>query len=251
MFEFLSVAFMIIYVVTGKKPIGFSGWFLFGVSWLLKTQYYLQISDFYNTTLMILAFALFSFMGLTILRSENDRVFISATSVALVSSLIYFTFAITPLKSSLIVHTTDMSIELAEFLGFNFERHSEDIISHNGKYVQIILACTGIESMALFTGITLSTHAEIRRKLMAFLISVPVIYILNLLRNVFIVSAYGGEWFGSADFSFYIAHHIISKILATLALIAISVGVFRLLPEFADLIFSIKDEVVRAWRRQH
>ncbi len=250
MLEFTSIALMLIYVVTRKRFIGFSGWLFFGISWLSKTPHYLQISDFYNTALMILAFALFSFMGLTILRSENERIFIPITSVALVSSLIYFTFAITPLKSNLIIHTTDMSIRLAEFLGFNFERHSEDIIRYNEKYVQIILACTGIESMALFTGITISTHAEIRRKLMAFLISVPVIYILNLLRNVFIISAYGGEWFGSADYSFYIAHHLISKILATLALIAISVGVFRLLPEFADMIFSIKDEVVKAWKKQ-
>ena len=143
-----------------------------------------------------------------------------------------------------------MAVLFANYIGFDFVRHSEDIIRYGDVYVQIILACTGIESMALFAGIAISTSAQIRRRIMAFIISVPVIYVLNLLRNVFIIAAFGDEWFGSSDYSFYIAHHIISKILATLALILISLGVFRLLPEFADLIFSLKDEVMRVWRKQ-
>ncbi len=250
MLEFASITFMLIYVATRRRILGFAGWFLFGLSWLLKIPYYLQISDFYNTAIMVSAFAIFTFIGITVLRSENSRVFISTTSIALVSSLIYFIFALTPLKSNLIAHTADVAVLFANYIGFDFVRHSEDIIRYGDVYVQIILACTGIESMALFAGIAISTSAQIRRRIMAFIISVPVIYVLNLLRNVFIIAAFGDEWFGSSDYSFYIAHHIISKILATLALILISLGVFRLLPEFADLIFSLKDEVMRVWRKQ-
>ncbi len=250
MLEFTSIALMLIYVVTRRRILGFAGWSLFGISWLLKIDYYLEIGDYYNTAIMVSAFSLFTFLGITILRTRNSSVFISATSVVLVSSLIYFTFALTPLKSNLISHTTDVTLLFAKSVGFDFTRHSEDIIRYRDDYVQIILACTGIESMALFAGISISTSAQIRRRVMAFMISVPVIYILNIMRNVFIIAAFGDGWFGPADYSFYIAHHVISKVLATLALIFISLGVFRLLPEFADMIFSLKDEVMRTWRGQ-
>ncbi len=250
MFEFISITLMIAYVISKRKIIGFLGWFFFGLSWLTKVPHYMEINDYYNVTIMISAFSLFSFIGLTILRSNNEREFVSVTSITIVSSMIYFVFALTQLKYNLITHTTDMTMRTADFFGFNFTRYSDKIIEYNGRYVEIILACTGIESISLFSGISLSTSAEIRRRLTAFLISVPVIYILNLLRNVFIVAAYGGEWFGDPDFSFYVAHHVISKVLATIALILISLGVFRTLPEFADLIFNLKDEVVKVWTRE-
>ena len=250
MLEFLSVALMLVYVFTGKRVIGFAGWFLFGISWLVKVQYYMGISDYYNVTIMVGAFSIFTFIGLTILKSKNDGIFKSATSVAAVSSLVYFVFALTPLGFALISHTSDMTVRFAHFIGFDFYRQSYELIEYNGRYVEIILACTGIESMALFTGIAVSTSADLKRRAKAFLVSVPVIYILNLLRNIFIVAAFGDGWFGAPDYSFYIAHHVISKILATLALILISLGVFRFLPEFADLIFSLKEEVVKTWSGQ-
>jgi len=131
-------------------------------------------------------------------------------------------------------------------LGYPFQAINHNIIELNDKMVEIILACTGIESMALFAGATLGVNAELGRKVKAFLISVPVIYVLNLFRNVFVVSAYGYSWFG--ENSFYIAHHVISKILATIALILISLAVFRILPELADLINDLKDEMVEVWR---
>lgn len=248
MLEFLSIALMLAYVLARKRILGFSAWLLFGVSWLFKIPHYLGISDYYNTAIMILAFLLFAFIGLTILKTKNQEVFISATSVAFVSSFIYFSFALTELKQLIISHTADVTVSAARLLGFQFNRYDWNILEYHGKYVEIILACTGIESMALFAGITLSTRADAKRRIYAFLSSVPVIYVLNILRNIFITAAFGDQWFGPE--SFYIAHHIISKILATITLILISLYVFRSLPEFADLIFSLKDEMVKTWREQ-
>ncbi|MBE8539129.1 archaeosortase A [Geoglobus acetivorans] len=248
MFEFLSLAFMAIFIFTRNRLSGFLGWHFFGLSWLFKVPHYLEISDYFNTGVMVLAFLTFTFLGLTIFRTDRLEVFISATSVALISSFVYFSFSLTPLKAILIEHTRDTTVWLARNLGFEFTPFGYNLIEYMGKYVEIILACTGIESMALFAGIAISTSAELKRRFYAFMASVPVIYVLNLLRNVFIVAAFGGEWFGPE--SFYIAHHVISKVLATIALIVISLTVFRFLPEFADMIFNLKDEVVRAWSRQ-
>ncbi|WP_456368836.1 archaeosortase A [Geoglobus sp.] len=248
MLEFLSIALMLAYIALRNRYLGFLAWLLFGVSWLLKIPHYLEISDYYNTAIMVLAFTLFAFIGATILKTKNQEVFISATSVAFVSSLIYFSFALTDLKQLLISHTADVTVGAAKLLGFQFNRYDWNILEYHGKYVEIILACTGIESMALFAGITLSTRADVTRRAYAFLSSVPVIYVLNILRNIFITAAFGDQWFGPE--SFYIAHHVISKILATVALILISLSVFRFLPEFADLIFNLKDEMVKTWRER-
>ncbi len=248
MLEFLSMLAMLIHALTKRRVIGFLAWLFFGLVWLMKTNHYLNVSDYYNTAIMILAFLLFTFIGLTILKANNKDVFAELSLLAFTSSLIYFTFALTWLKDLLIVHTATMTVVTAKLLGFSITKFSEKILQCNGRYVEIILACTGIESMALFTGIVISTKADFRRRIYAFLVSVPVIYILNLLRNVFITSAFGNQWFG--ENSFYIAHHVISKILATIALILISLAVFKLLPEFADFIYNVKDEVVETWREQ-
>ncbi len=246
MLAFIAISLMIIYLLTRLKVIGYLSWQVFAAVWLVEIPYYLSINDYYNTAIMLLAFVIFTFIALTILKANDQRVFIDATSLAAISSLIYFTFALTDLKYLLIQHTTCVTTNFAKFLGFDFSC-DKNVIWFNGSRVKIILACTGIESMALFAGIAVSTRAELKRRAIAFLISVPVIYVLNLLRNIFIVAAFGEKWFG--DESFYIAHHVISKILATIALILISLGVFKVLPEVADLIVDLKDELVRTWKR--
>jgi archaeosortase A (PGF-CTERM-specific) len=168
------------------------------------------------------------------------------TAFSALAALVYFPFAFNDYLNKIIIEiVAEQTVLLANFFGFSMSRIG-DVVALNHHRVQIILACTGIESMALFTGATLGIKADGRRKLEAFILSVPVIYILNLLRNVFVIASYAYMWFG--ENSFYIAHHIISKILATLALVLISLAVFRILPELADLIFELKRAMVERWR---
>ena len=76
----------------------------------------------------------------------------------------------------------------------------------------------------------------LRRLASAFIISVPVIYGLNLIRNVFVVEAYGMTWFGDPEMSFYIAHTVIAKIGSMIALFFIAYAVLKILPEIIDMI---------------
>ncbi len=238
----LAVALMFTFVVTKKRVVGCVGWILFGIYWLLEIPNYLAIMDYFNTTIMILAFILFTIIGVAILKTKNLNVLVDVTSFSALSALFYFPFALDPwLKKEIISIVADQTVALGNLLGFKIEKLAFNRIALNGKYVKIILACTGIESMALFAGATLGIRADLSRRLKAFMISVPVIYILNLFRNIFVVVAYGNEWFG--ENSFYIAHHVICKILATIALVLISLGVFRFLPELADLIYNLKKEL--------
>ncbi len=243
----ISLAMMILFVALKKRIIGALAWITFSFVWLFKVPYYLGINDYYNVVIVTLAFAFFLFLGLTIATDrDNLRVFLDVTAFSALASLIYFPFAFNDgLKYTLIGIVADQTVTLGNILGFPMKKVSVNMVELNSHYVQIILACTGIESIALFTGATLGIKADLIRRIKAFLISAPVIYILNLFRNVFVTASYAYSWFG--ENSFYIAHHIIAKILATIALILISMAVFRILPELADLIFDLKDIMVRRW----
>jgi archaeosortase A (PGF-CTERM-specific) len=104
------------------------------------------------------------------------------------------------------------------------------------KPVEIILACTAIQSIAIFAGLTLGINAPLQRKLKALFLSVLPIYGLNILRNMFVVSAYYGQWFGSPLQSFDIAHGVIARIGVMISLIIIAYLVFIILPESLKLV---------------
>lgn len=58
----------------------------------------------------------------------------------------------------------------------------------------IILACTGIGSMAVIGGLVLAVRASPRRKLAALSLAIPIIYVLNIVRNVFIAISFGNQY---------------------------------------------------------
>ena len=242
----LSILSMILFLVLEDRIVGAFAWIIFGIAWIFKAPYYYSIGDYFNTTVVILAFLFFVGMGIRIFTAKTLKTFIDVTAFSALAAAVYFPFAFEPTLNKLIIEVVaNQTSILASYLGFEMQVNG-DVVTLNNHEVQIILACTGIESMALFAGATLGIRAEWSRKIKAFLISVPVIYILNLLRNVFVTVSFAYEWFG--ENSFYIAHHIISKVLATVALILISLAVFRLLPELADLIFELKSAMTGRWR---
>jgi archaeosortase A (PGF-CTERM-specific) len=124
----------------------------------------------------------------------------------------------------------------------------------------ILIACTGIGSMAIFGGLIAAVRAPLRRKLRALAVSLPVIYALNLVRNVFIGLSFGGmrlqvfpelvaSAFGfslardPALVSYYVADRILAQFGAVVALVAITYLVVRELPEVLtvveDLLFVV------------
>ena len=143
-----------------------------------------------------------------------------------------------------------------------------NLIMLEGYKVEIVLACTAIESIALFFGIILGIKAQVKKIFLALMVSVPVIYILNLIRNTFVIGAFGYEWFGTGPMiitfwskeyelhdsaSFYIGHHIIAKFGSGIALFFIAYAVLKLLPELLDLIdhlwLLIREDLSHLFRR--
>lgn len=177
--------------------------------------------------------------------------FISLSRAASVGGLIYFMFAEVEVLNRLIISTvTGQGIWLVEKFGYPVDRVAWNKLAVNDLPVEIILACTAIESIALFSGIISSaTGAKTSRKLQVFMISVPVIYILNIIRVSFTASAYGLSWFGTPDESFHISEHFITKAGSLLALMLISFTVLKMLPEVADMINGILKMMKKEFHR--
>jgi len=231
-----------------KSLIAGMGWIIFSIHWFTQPFYYFKINDYFNIVTTILAGLLCVFFAIYFLRNrgtetEHVKHLYRATSAAAIGGMIYFFFAEIPsLNHWLIMNVVDQTEWLLHSIGFQPLRLEWNTLSLNSRQVEIILACTAIESIALFMGVTLACiDASPRRVALAFLASVPVIYLLNLVRNTFVIIAYGFTWFGSPAESFYIAHAVIAKIGSTIALFAIAYVVLTILPELLYMIDGIAE----------
>ena len=117
----------------------------------------------------------------------------------------------------------------------------------------IVLACTGLGSMAIFAGLIGAVRAPPGRKLRALAVSVPLIWALNLARTTFIGVVFLDQrmqlfvdpivrYVGVVDaykISFFISDRIISQVLAVVALVGITYLVVRQLPELLRVIEDV------------
>jgi archaeosortase A (PGF-CTERM-specific) len=120
-----------------------------------------------------------------------------------------------------------------------------------GQASRIVFACTGIGAMAIFGGLIAAVDAPRPKKVIATVVSIGIIWVLNVGRNVFIAVANGYQWFavswlegpvmflfGLSDptrVSFFVADRILSQGLAVFALIGIAFFVSRWVPELLDI----------------
>ena len=112
----------------------------------------------------------------------------------------------------------------------------------------IIIACTGVGSMAVIIGLVSAVRASWRRKLRALAITVPIIYALNIVRNVFIALNFGKQYmnwvpdatmllFGldSENMVSYIwADRILAQSMSVVAMVFILWVVLREVPEVIE-----------------
>jgi len=124
----------------------------------------------------------------------------------------------------------------------------------------IIVACTGIGSMAVVAGLVAAVRAPLTRKLLAAGIALPIIYVLNIVRNVFIGLSYGNQYahffpeatmtlFGLDNpvrVSYIWADRIFAQLGSVVAMVLIIWLVVRILPEvmgpIEDLLYLLTGE---------
>ncbi|WP_256544785.1 archaeosortase A [Halobellus inordinatus] len=249
-----------------------AAWVGFAVFWLQLVPHFAFVHKSYVEGVLAVAAVPASLYTGYLLWNGRDSLYVLSRAVA-VMGLIYLPFETIPAFSLLGVAVPAPRGVLMEtvaaqtgFLVNALGYHPEMIVGEQGYLntflffdgshrltVAVVLACTGLGSIAIFAGLIAAVKAPLRRKLRAMAIAVPIIYALNLLRTTFITIAFGKQYmqwfvdeimflFGSSDpymVSFFISDRIISQILAVVVLVGITYLVVRELPELLTVIEDI------------
>jgi archaeosortase A (PGF-CTERM-specific) len=156
---------------------------------------------------------------------------------AAIAGFIYFGIELTPLQMWLRETVASQSAYTLEIFVDNVEIDGI-FISWQTATINLIFACTAVQSMVLFVGIILPLpKVDIKYKLIGLAVTVLPVYFLNLVRNalvVFLTGNYGDDFFP-------IAHNVIAKILSLIALVILLFILIKILPQVFDEISCIID----------
>ncbi|MFA7072775.1 MAG: archaeosortase A, partial [Methanoculleus sp.] len=154
----------------------------------------------------------------------------------------------------LIAAVTDQTSAVLAAIGYPVNFTAWNMMERNGFRTEIILACTGIQSIAIMLGVAWGVRSTLRQKIAGFLLVFPTIYILNVLRNVFVITAYTEQWFpylpgiaSNGEFgyeSFFWAHNVMAELGALIFLVILAYALFTVLPELG----SLADGLYRLYR---
>jgi len=249
-----------------------AAWVGFAIFWLQLVPHFAFVHKSYVEGLLSIVAVPASLYTGYLLWGGRDSLFVLSRAVAAMG-IIYLPFETIPAFAlfgfafpaprGVLMETVAAQ---TEFLVNAFGYTPEMINSEEGFYntflfydgdhrltVEVVLACTGLGSIAIFAGLIAAVKAPLRRKLRALAVAVPIIYALNLLRTTFITIAFGKQYmqwfvdevlllFGSSDpymVSFFISDRIISQLLAVVVLIGITYLVVRELPELLTIIEDV------------
>ena len=248
-----------------------AAWALFAVFWLLLAPFFFLVQNSVVEAALALAGVPACLYAGFLLAGGRDSLFVLSRAVA-VMGLVYMPAETIPFVRQLLVeHVARQTALLMELLGYDptlepiadrpayegylgaFHFETADP-SHAGIVYNIVMACTGLGSMAIFGGCIAAVRAPLARKLRALAVAVGVIYVLNLVRTTFIGLAFGHQWFdgpyapylmelfGESDpymVSHIVAEGIISQLLSVAALVAIAWFVIRELPELLVIVDDV------------
>jgi archaeosortase A (PGF-CTERM-specific) len=249
----ISCVGFLAFLVPGRhrKYAAIIGWTFIVLSLFTLLPYYFSQNNFLYPVMAALSVP-FLVITTKYLLADDHRV-MQLSRAAAVAFLIYAPFEYIPVLGDwLIGVVVGQVVWILDALNYSVTLPEWEIISRNSFRVEIILACTGIQSIAIMLGVAASVPTTIRQKILAFLIVAPTIYILNLLRNVFVIIAYTEQLFpyypsiaSNGEFgyeSFFWAHNVIAELLALIFLVIIAYGLFSLIPslgKFADELYRL------------
>lgn len=253
----------VVFLVAGKRRnyAAIAGWFLIVINLLTAVPEYLTLD---NMLYPALAIASVPFLAITIYHLlREEPVVLQLSNAAAVATMIFVPFTFIPVLRDILISTVvNQAVWLLRILGHPVQMEGWNIIIRNGFATEIILACTGITAIAILLGVTAgSDNLTVKQGLLAFLIIVPTIYILNILRVVVVFIAWSDQWFaflpevtGTNEFgagyaSFFWAHNVFAEALSLVVLIVISFGLFRIIPQLAvfarTLVSLYLSEIIR------
>jgi archaeosortase A (PGF-CTERM-specific) len=243
-------------------------WVVFAVFWLaLVPHFAFEQRSFIEGFLSLAAVPACAYVGY-LLVSGRESLFLLSRAVAFMG-LIYLPFSLyVPAKTALIELVTWQGEVVMQSLGYDFQVVERGEHAMRATYlfpneelgdfrVNVLLACTGLGSMAIFGGLVAAVRAPLRRKVRALAIAVPVIWVLNLARVVFITLAFGHQWLqigveptmsligyeNPTKVSYFYSDRVIAQSLSVVALVGIAWAVAREVPELLtvgeDLLYVV------------
>ena len=138
---------------------------------------------------------------------------------------------------------------------FHYNGQVEWITQSAGYSDMIILGCTGITAIALLLAVVAVIRTSLVKKIAMGVLVTAVIYIVNVFRNVFVISAYFGQWFPWGEemlvamtgtvipgfASFFWSHNVICEFGAFAVIIILALILFKAAP---GLLGTVKDIVM-------
>lgn len=241
----LSCLGFLAFLVPGRhrKYAAIIGWTFIVLALFANLDFYFQENNFLYPLMAALSVP-FLFITAKYLLKEDERA-LNLSRAAAVAFIIYAPFEYIPMVGDwLISVVVGQIVWVLDILHFNVSLADWNIITRNNFRVEIILGCTGIQSIAIMLGVAAAVPTTTKQKILAFLIIAPTIYFLNLLRNAFVIMAYTEQWFpywpeiaGNGEIgyeSFFWAHNVIAELLALICLVMIAYGLFTIIPKLGD-----------------
>ncbi|HID71502.1 MAG TPA: archaeosortase A [Thermoplasmata archaeon] len=236
------------------------GWCAFSLYWLTHTPSYLSEGNYFNAFFSGGAVPFFLFIGYNeyLLRNTNEdnhslkflagTGFIAGAIYFLIEYVTYFhtgLLYITAYQTKFFLHLFGYEIELGEMIYTDKVRIPILKEGHAGKNISIVLACTAIQSIVIFIGAIYSTRGDRRRKIKAFLLTVPVVYLLNTVRNGGVIYlVYEGY------LRFEVAHNYLSRYGAMAVLVILVYLMFNILPELHEDIMGIMELFIKPFKER-
>lgn len=250
-------------------------WVCFGVFWVALTPYFLfTMHSFVEGGLALLALPVCLHIAYCLYNGRTSMMRLS-TAITVMGGL-YLTASAFPSlygypapRQVLIEVVASHTMTLLEVFGFDPEIQpgpngytSEITFPRAGATYNtyIELACTAIGSISIFAGVLAASEGDRMHRFGVFMVVAAVIYVLNLFRNAFVAAAYGWQllqvhpemvadlagYSSPAKTSFFISHNVIAQPLSVIVIVALVLGVARLVPGA----FVLVDEILYAVTRQ-
>jgi len=211
--------------------------------------------NFFYPIIIVLAILLL-IPTIRLLLKENPHIY-NFTRGAGVAVIIYAPFEMIPALGNWLISTVVFWIQtFFNAVGFPYEMYNwntfQSVFPETFGYGDtIILGCTGITAIAILIGVVFLTKTTPLRKIGLLALAIFPIYIINIFRNVFVITAYFEQWFpwGEEWFignpipgfaSYFWSHNVICEGGAFLIVIIIAILLFKFTP---GLVATIKNIV--------
>ena len=214
-----------------------TGWLLEGIYWLGKVPEYIGHDDGFNALGAAIALPVFWYLAYHEFNSNkwNDDYppLRFVTGAMFIAGMGYFIIDHVPLVSEILIGVVAyQSVWLANLFGYNFgvgdiNPERAELI---GVPIMIILECTAIQAFLVAGSFLFGCRGDQKKRLLAFLIIAPVVYIVNLFRNAIVIILVHNN--GLEYFEF--AHNVIGKGMSVVALVILIILAFVWVPELYE-----------------